>query len=76
MKFLREQHATLQTGPPGANTDKFTVSSNGCIINMLERLKTREERTQRLGDVPTDADPFWGCLAYLLVLESCMVWET
>jgi hypothetical protein len=26
-----------QHGPPGANTDKFTVSSNGCIINMLER---------------------------------------
>lgn len=26
-----------QFGPPGANTSKFTVSSNGCIINTFER---------------------------------------
>ena len=28
-------------GPPGANTGKFTVSSNECVINTLERGKTR-----------------------------------
>jgi hypothetical protein len=27
-------------GPPGANTGKFTVSSNECVINTLERGKT------------------------------------
>jgi len=27
----------VDLGPPGANTGKFTVSSNGCVINRLER---------------------------------------
>src|SRR5215510_9092508 len=27
----------MHHGPPGANTGKFTVSSNECVINTLER---------------------------------------
>ena len=42
----------------------------------VRAMKNEGGRAQRRGDVPPDADPLWGCLAYPLVLESCTVWET
>jgi len=36
-RTIRLPLAESEYGPPGANTGKFTVSSNGCVINMLER---------------------------------------